>query len=571
MYFDFSVSIPSASGISIKTIRGVSYVYFSRNVYSAEKKRTIPVGTSIGKVLLEDSTRMFPNQKFYSFFPEEENNIPEIKESVTRSKCLRVGSYIVIRNLIQKLHLEKIAQQIFQDKAGLFLDFMAYSIVTENNAGQYYPDYAFNHPLFTKDMRLYSDATLSNFFKECAKDKTVEFLNLWNEHMDHLQQIYVSYDSTNKACQAGDLEMVEYGHSKVDNGKPIINYAIAYDCKNRTPLAFEEYPGSLTDVVQLKAMIEKMESYGYKRLGFILDRGYFSAENIRYMDKHNNPFVLMLKGKKDLVKKIIEEVKGTFEDNRSSAIRKYGVNGTTVKRTLYASDDKERYFHIYYSDERKASERALLETHIDRCSDILNKKLYTPYHLDKDYQKYFDAYYTKREDDEEEILTTVFEKTDVIDEEIRQCGYFVIVTSEEMTAAEALRLYKGRDASEKLFRADKTFLGNNSFRVTNDNAISAKMLTLFNALIVRNKMYGELIDSVEEGKTIPNYKTVPASIKELEKIEIIKGNDGEYHLAYALTATQKDILKAFGISENELRTEIAQINKALHTTIKSHL
>ena len=26
-----------------------------------------------------------------------------------------------------------------------------YSIVCENNAGQYYPMYAYNHPLFTKD------------------------------------------------------------------------------------------------------------------------------------------------------------------------------------------------------------------------------------------------------------------------------------------------------------------------------------------------------------------------------------------------------------------------------------
>lgn len=32
---------------------------------------------------------------------------------------------------------------------GLFLDLCAYSIICENNAGQYYPMYAFNHPLLT--------------------------------------------------------------------------------------------------------------------------------------------------------------------------------------------------------------------------------------------------------------------------------------------------------------------------------------------------------------------------------------------------------------------------------------
>ena len=34
------------------------------------------------------------------------------------------------------------------------------------------------------------------------------------------------------------------------------------------------------------------------------------------------------------------------------------------------------------------------------------------------------------------------EKTDVIDREIKLCGYFAIITSEKMTAAEALVLYK---------------------------------------------------------------------------------------------------------------------------------
>ncbi len=40
------------------------------------------------------------------------------------------------------------------------------------------------------------------------------------------------------------------------------------------------------------------------------------------------------------------------------------------------------------------------------------------------------------------------ERYQVIDEEIALCGYFVIITSEKMDAADALDLYKSRDASE---------------------------------------------------------------------------------------------------------------------------
>lgn len=43
----------------------------------------------------------------------------------------------------------------------------------------------------------------------------------WNSRRDQREKIYISYDSTNKNCQAGDLECVEIGHPKDDNGKPV--------------------------------------------------------------------------------------------------------------------------------------------------------------------------------------------------------------------------------------------------------------------------------------------------------------------------------------------------------------
>lgn len=40
-----------------------------------------------------------------------------------------------------------------------------------------------------------------------------------------------------------------------------------------------------------------------------------------------------------------------------------------------------------------------------------------------------------------------------------------VITSEKMTASQALIQYKGRDISEILFRADKSFIGSKSKRV----------------------------------------------------------------------------------------------------------
>ena len=155
------------------------------------------------------------------------------------------------------------------------------------------------------------------------------------------------------------------------------------------------------------------------------------------------------------------------------------------------------------------------------------------------------------------------ERTEVIQEEIDLCGYFVIVTSRQMTAEEALELYKSRDVSEKLFRGDKSYLGNRSLRVQSDEAANAKIFVEFVALIVRSRMYVLLKDEMEKLDKKPNYMTVPAAVRELEKIELIRQSDREYRMDYAVTATQKEILKAFNMTAANIRTQASVMNEDL--------
>lgn len=153
---------------------------------------------------------------------------------------------MVINQVVKDMGLcEKLEAAFGTRNSGLILDLAAYSIITENNAAQYYPDYAYNHPLFTPNMKAYSDSTISDFLRDLSENQRQMFLNLWNEERNRRERIYVSYDSTNKNCEAGDISMVEYGAAKVDAGLPIFNYAVAYDVNNREPLTYEKYPGSI--------------------------------------------------------------------------------------------------------------------------------------------------------------------------------------------------------------------------------------------------------------------------------------------------------------------------------------
>ena len=547
MYLGCRVKIPKDGGnITVKTINGTPYVYIERGrTYSKEKKYSIPKRTCIGKRDNEQPDFMFPNEKFLKFFPREA--LPSEKDGRIRSGCLHVGVFFVVRKIISDYKLDEMIARIIGQDAGLFLDLAAYSIITEDNAGQYYPDYAYNHALFTDDMKVYSDSKVSDFLKDVTVDQRIQFLNEWNSKRDHREKIYISYDSTNKKSQAGEIEMVELGHAKEGIEEDIFNYAVAYDRNNREPLFYESYPGSIVDVSQLQHTLKKAKSYGYEHIGFILDRGYFCKENIRFMDDNKYDFVIMVKGMKSLVSSLILEVQGSFENDRRNSIRAYKVSGTTVKRKLYAGDSRERYFHIYYDDGKKAGERERFEDRIDRMSRKLRDLMGEPVRPGGDYKKYFDLVFWHEGLEDEKFMSGI-ERADVINREIQLCGYFVIVTSAKMTAKEALVLYKSRDGSEKTFRADKSYLGARSERVYSNESVDTKIFIGFVATIIRSRIYTLLKDEVDRLDKKPNYMTVPAAIKELEKIEMLKGADNEYNLDYAVTATQKTILKAFDMT-----------------------
>lgn len=340
---------------------------------------------------------------FLKYFADVE--LPIVKKNSARSSCLRIGNYFVIKKIMEEYQLpEMLVKYLGKKETGLFLDLAAYSIVSENNASQYYPDYAYNHPLFTEKMHIYSDSKISDFFSGVTDDQRVGFLNEWNEKRDHREKIYISYDSTNKNCQAGELEMVEFGHPKDNRELPVFNYSIAYDTGNREPLFYEQYPGSIVDVSQLQYMLEKVKGYGYKRAGFILDRGYFSKENIQYMDECGYDFVVMVKGMASFVKALVLENKGRFVE--------------------------------------------------------------------------------------------------------------------------------------------------------------------FVAHVIRSRIYTKLKDEEEKLEKRPNYMTVPAAIRELEKIEMIRQADGRYRLDHALTAVQKTILKAFQMDSNYIRKQSEELSRKLEENKK---
>lgn len=128
---------------------GATYILYQYgSEYNQDKKFAVTQMTLVGKMSSNDPTLMFPNEKFQVYFPDAE--IPEKLPYAYRSCCLKIGSCIIIQKVIDEYKLRPMLTKRFGDDTGLILGLVAYPVVEEENAGQYYPDFAFT-PVLRED------------------------------------------------------------------------------------------------------------------------------------------------------------------------------------------------------------------------------------------------------------------------------------------------------------------------------------------------------------------------------------------------------------------------------------
>ena len=521
--------------------------------YNPEKKYNVPVRVTIGMLDENDNTKMHPNENFKIYFPDVK--IEKEDEESNRSQCLRVGAYSLIKNMFNETKLNDIINPLFKDKGGLIKDLVSYEIIEESNVMQHFEDYEYNHPLFNENMHIYSDSSVSDLLsKNITPDDINTFINAWTKINKSKGKVYISYDSTNSNCQAMDIDLCEMGHAKLNPTKPIVNLSIAFDEDNKIPLFYELYSGSIPDISCIETMINKAKGFGFNDACFILDRGYFSKNNIRNIVKQGYDFLIAARNREGFIDDLISECDLSFKSNRKNRVNNQNIYGTSYKKKLFGLND-EVYVHVFFNAGKYPSILQNVENDIAIHAERLNKLKFEI--VDPDFK---DPYHELIIDKDNKLIA--FRENEKVIEDIEKyLGYFVLITSEKMTYAEAFNKYSGRDKSEKLFRSGKPFLGGDA--VHTRQSLESKTLITFIALIIRNAIYNKLMSEkylINEPDN--NIFSVPEAIKQLEKIEMIKYND-TYRLSSALSRNQKKLLKAFNMNSGSILMEAQYIAETL--------
>ena len=104
MYLDFWVNIPISTGkITYRKKGDTDYVYYEyKRIYTKGSNITNPKRVTIGKRDKTDPSMMIPNENYLKYFPDED--LPDINERTKRSSCLRIGTWLVIRKIMEEYH-----------------------------------------------------------------------------------------------------------------------------------------------------------------------------------------------------------------------------------------------------------------------------------------------------------------------------------------------------------------------------------------------------------------------------------------------------------------------------------
>lgn len=545
------VKIPKESIVRIR-----EYLYLTiSTTYNPKTKNSLNKRVLIGKILNEEKGTMLANSNFFKYFQDEAKPTEVLPQDY--SLCLAIGTYSVVKKIIEDMGIYDLMKEIFKDRTDLIASLAEYALSNDKFVAQHFGRWCFNNANWLKEIP--SEGYISNLYnKDITIEKIGRFLNEWTKMVMECEEnkdILIALDSTNMNVNSPGIDIAEYGHPKDDEGLKQINMTVALNESNGMPIYYDIYPGSINDMSHLELAIEKAKGYKLNNLTFVMDRGYYSKKNMNYIREKGYNYIYMAKNVGCGIDALFDKYKDKVKSNAEHIIfehHTFGLKIDSIDTQLFPADAN---VYIFYNDDKYHRE---IQT-INHSLDILYstaKKIKKPLneHTIKTYTKYLDL----KLDDDNNIISVDINK-ERYQYDLDHAGYFFMVTSSKLEPEELLTIYKRRDIVEKLFRSLKTELDLNKLYAQNIHAYSSKIFIGFLASIIKANIQIRLKDYLKDNSSA----TMNTVMDELEKLQIIRQIDSNYQLMYGYTKKQKEILNKIGLKPSDIAKDIMDINRKI--------
>lgn len=531
MSLDWKIKVPlPRRGIVKYKNKGVTYAYYITRIYRNEKGQPTNDRVSIGKID-EETGMLIPNRNYYEIYApsnaqDDQYGQPEI-ESI--KSC---GVTYTVDGLLNELGLVEIMRKKFPKHADQIIALAEY-MLCEGNVMSYYEDW-YDEVYPHGNVKLGS-ADISRIFQAIDYKSRMDFFKTWIYARNPSE--YIAYDVTSVSSYAKGIEALEWGYNRDKESLPQLNFAMYYGQQSMLPLYYCIYPGSVPDKTHLEYMLRDNELIGCKGTKYVLDRGFFTADNLRYMTEAGSRFVISVPNSSLFAKELISKYRSQIVNHSECRLGKDLPYAMAVIREDFGIRVKA---HIYYNPAKAAAEEEILYGEIERCECMLKEMTETP-SRSLHYDRYFKINHKKGGG------IGFIRDNEKINAIISRLGFFIIVETDfEASSYEILMTYRQRDVVEKSFDDLKNELDMKRLHCHNDETTDGKMFVAFFALILRSCMQNKLRAYLSE--TGLSFSSV---LKELRKVKYVHTKDGKKLLS-PITKKQRDILSAFGLSTENL-------------------
>lgn len=189
-------------------------------------------------------------------------------------------------------------------------------------------------------------------------------------------------------------------------------------------------------------MLRDNELIGCKRTKYVMDRGFFTADNLRLMTEAGARFIISVPNSSLFAKDLIEKHRDQIVNYSECRLGKSLPYAKSVIREDFGMRVKA---HIYYSPAKAAAEEEILFNDLERFEHALSD-MSEPPTRSLHYDRYFKINSSK---DGGVGFICDNEKINAI---ISRLGFFIIIETDfEASSLEVLMTYRKRDVVEKSF------------------------------------------------------------------------------------------------------------------------
>lgn len=441
---------------------GDVYVYERVTAYNPDTMKTYTVKkTLIGKIPFGQN-EMIPTR------PKKKSlkGSPDV-ETVVQASRTRVGATDILKWVGEESGITEHLHSSFPEGDAQKIETVAqYFVATDGRTIPHLEKWQFEHETPYRDGM--SEDCCGRLFEDLAMNESgIQSYFSHRFSSCGTKRPIIALDTTSVYTYSANQYEFRYGFSKETGRLPSQKQLTIMAVENLQPIAFEQQPGNIPDVISIRNAIMRMQALGDVKPLVVTDNGFYSEDNCTLFVKYGISFLSRMSVKTGWIKEQFKTVQKNIHSYSNKCPFDSDTYGMTVKaehvynlvrertRGKFKAGDtqqvtKNMYLHFFFSDSRGVSERAIFTQEID---DLINA-VKSGTELTTHGERMVERYLIISKDDAGNV-TDVQPNNNAINEHWEELGFFVLVSNSEKDTFDALKYYRWRNRIENLYEIQK--------------------------------------------------------------------------------------------------------------------